>query len=72
MKEQLITFLAERQNHTDAADNYVVRLLALNKRHARELAVDTCPPNFSVGRVVPARGGSEADREIAKELRQLC
>ena len=65
------TFLVQLVNHTDSRDNEARRVKAESIEAAKEL-LKYLENRFSIGVVVPARGGTVWERAMARELRAIC
>lgn len=66
-------FLVEMCNRVDPLDDEVWKIRASSKHTAKVIANGSPISNrFRVNRVVPARGGTVADRVLAQCFRQIC
>lgn len=64
-------WLVEMKNNVDPRDDEAWKVRAETAADAREEARGRSD-RFSTGRIVPARGGSKADRVLAQSLREMC
>lgn len=73
MRNKTRTFLVELKNTTDSRDDEVVKVKSDNAQGAASKVYNSLHGyRFSVGRVVPARGGTKYERELAKDFRTYC
>jgi len=73
MKKNVRKFwLVEMTNNTDRRDDEVWKIRAVSKEAAKIVARSSDRGRFSVGSVVPARGGSKAERDLARSFRTYC
>jgi hypothetical protein len=65
-------WLVEMINHTDRQDDEVWRVRARSAAAAKIVADDSATSRFAAGRIVPARGGTKSQKELAREFRSYC
>lgn len=65
-------WLVELINATDRQDDEVWSVRASTAAEAKSTADDSVTSRFTLGRAVPARGGTKAQKALAREFRSYC